>query len=123
MPTISQEPIDLKFITALVSGLTIYASQQAAITAAVTLSAANSNAPVQILSIDYIVTNGTGQTPYTQSKIDMPSSTPDGFIVQLVSAGTQYPEAGALVSAYALSAANANAPTVVARVWFRLTAP
>lgn len=117
MPTISQQPADVQWITALASGTT-YPNYGAALAAAVVLSAANANAAVQIASVDQVA---TAPTAGTLANVKMPSGTT--YVIQLANAGTTNPLSTALTTAYATSASNSNAPVNIARVIEQVTAP
>ncbi len=124
MPTIAQQPIDVQWIVTLVSAQ-VPASYFTVLAAAIALSAANANAPVQIATVSQTVTAGSvANPPYTLPNVQLDQSTSqNNYIYQLANAGTSYPLATAVTAAYTLSAANANAPVNIARVWFTLTAP
>lgn len=120
MPTITQDPIDIEWGTQLTSaGFSV--GLAAAIIAATALSAANANALVNILIVDQVATAATALQP---ANISMPSgsATPQYF-VQLDSAPLVYPLETARVAAYALSAANGNAPVNICRSYVNLSAP
>ncbi len=119
MPTLQQNPIDVKWMVQLVSGTT-YTNYNAALAAAVTLSAANSNAPVALCEVNQTATNATAVAP---SQVNMPGAGTPLYIVQLQSGTFYYPLATALVQAYTLSAGNSNAPVYIARVLELVTAP
>jgi hypothetical protein len=121
MPTMLQQAIDIQWVVALASATT-YQGWFAALAAAVTLSAANGNASVQIALVEQVVTSANGAIP---AQVNMPpgSTAPRYYIVQLSSAGTVYPLATAIVSAYTLSTANGNLPVNVAKVIETCTAP
>lgn len=120
MPTIAQQAGDLVWVVALASGTT-YTGKQAALVAATTLSAANTNASVQIAEV--VETATAPVFPSQLAKVDMPGAGVPLYVVQLASGTTYYPQATALVQAYALSASNSNAPVYVAKVVETLTAP
>lgn len=123
MPTIAQQPIDVQWSVALAStivGLTYYG----AIAAALTLSAANADAPVQVCQTLEQVQSGTGTTQYTLPNVTSDQVVPQvNYFAQLQSTATFYPKATAETQAYTTSAANANAPVYISRVLFTLTAP
>jgi len=123
MPTIAQQPIDIQWEVALASAITPL-TWYGALAAALALSAANGNAAVQFCQVLETVTAGSVSTQYTLPNVQLDQLSPQvNYIVQLASAGTSYPRATAETAAYTLSAANANAPVVIARVQFTLTAP
>jgi hypothetical protein len=119
MPTISQQPIDVQWFVSLANAQTPLPGFSA-LAAAVALSAANVNAPVQVAQVDQVVTAATALQP---TKVDMPSTGVIQFVVQLQNAGTVYPLEAARVAAIALSAANGSAPVNVYRVYCVVTAP
>lgn len=120
MPTIQTPVIDLKWFSALASGTT-YKDYPTAFAAAVVLSAANSNAAVH-LSVVHMQVSSQGGTGAAQ--IDIPATGPlQAYLVGLASQSEQYPQATALVTAYALSASNANAAVYLAYVVQSITAP
>jgi hypothetical protein len=121
MPTLLQQPIDIQWVVALASG-TVYYGWFPALAAAVALSAANSNAPVQIAEVTQIATAPSGALP-AQVNIPPGAGAPRFYIVQLQSATTYYPLATALTTAYALSASNSNVPVNIAKVIETCTAP
>jgi hypothetical protein len=116
MPTLQAQPIDVQWIVQLASG-TFYTGYPAALAAAVTLSAANSNAPVQIAQVELEATSGTSPT------IQLPGNGSPLYIVQLATATTYYPQATAIAQAYSTSTSNSNAGVYVARVLQQVTAP
>ena len=119
MPTFLQNPGDWLWIVALTSG-TSYIGWYSALAAAVTLSAANSNASVQIAELQEVV---TAPAFPALAKVDMPSGGNPTYVVQLASSTTYYPLETARVQAYALSASNSNAPVGVYHVVETITAP
>jgi hypothetical protein len=119
VPTIQQQPIDVQWFVLLASAQTPLPGFSA-LAAAVTLSAANANAPVQVAQVDQVVTAATALQP---AQVNMPATGVIEFAVQLQSTGTVYPLETARVAAYALSAANGNAPVNVYRVQAVVTAP
>ncbi len=116
MPTVQPQAIDVLWVVTLASGTT-YADKQSALIAATALSAANTNASVQLAEVQEVV---TAPSFPLLARVDMP---PFGYVVQLASGTTYYPLETARVAAYALSAANSNAPTYVSRVLELVTAP
>ena len=122
MPTIAQQPIDIQWQVFLASSATVYLPKDFALAAAVTLSAANANAPVQILYIQETVNSGTAGS--TLPSVRMPGAGINTYVVQLSSAGTIYPlDPTARAAAYALSTANGNADVYVGQVVEVVTAP
>lgn len=116
MPTIQPNPIDVQWVDTLVSGTT-YPDRNTALVAATALSAANANASVQLAEVQEVV---TAPSFPILARVDMPTF---GYVVQLASGTTYYPLETARVAAYALSAANGNAPVNVSRVLELVTAP
>jgi len=116
VPTISQNAIDIEWYVTLASATT-YADKQSALVAATALSAANSNSLTQIGEVQETV---TAPSFPLLARVDMPSL---GYVVQLISFTTYYPLEQARVAAYALSAANANAPVFVSKIIEQVTAP
>lgn len=121
MPTFFQQPIDVQWVVALASaGTTI--GWFPALAAAVALSAANTNQPVQIAVVNQTA-NSDAPGPLTATvRLDSSPGTPQ-YIVQLQSTATSYPLATALTAAYVLSTANANTDVNIARVIEVVTAP
>jgi hypothetical protein len=91
-----------------------------ALAAAVTLSAGNSNASVQIAEIQEIV---TAPAFPALANVTIPGGASPTYVVQLATSTTYYPLDTARVQAYALSASNSNAPVGVYRVIETITAP
>jgi hypothetical protein len=119
MAVVSQQPIDLQWITSLASG-TVYVGEAAAIAAAIVLSAANANAPVQIGQVNQVASAPNGAI---LAQVNMAGLGNPIYVIQLNTAGTVYPLTTAMVAAYALSAANGNAPVNVSRVIVVIAAP
>jgi hypothetical protein len=122
MPTLQQQAIDIQRVVALKSG-TSYVGWFAALAAAVALSAANANAVVQIARVEEVVTAPTGVGPGQLAQVNLPGGGTPYYIVQLSTSTTYYPLESARVAAYALSAANSNAPVYIAKVIETVTAP
>jgi hypothetical protein len=130
MPTYSNITQDVQWVVSLaVGGLTQYQTLPAAIAAAVTLSAGNSNAPVYILDALQLSTSPANGIPRTEMVGEgqlfggVPGGDSQLWAVQLVSGTTYYPLETARVAAYALSTSNAGAPVLIYRPYFSLTAP
>jgi hypothetical protein len=116
MPTIQMSPGDIPWIVSLASGTT-YPDRNSALVAATALSAANTNASVQLADVQEVVS-----APASPILAQVNLST-QLFVIQLASATTYIPLETARVAAYALSAANSNAPVNVSRVLELVTAP
>jgi len=119
VPTLAQQPIDVQWVVALTSG-TSYSGWFNALAAAVTLSAGNSNAAVQIAEIQEIV---TAPAFPALANVTIPGGASPTYIVQLATSTTYYPLETARVQAYATSASNSNAPVGVYCVIETITAP
>jgi hypothetical protein len=120
VPSFLQQPGDILWVVALVSTATTYTGWNAALTAAVTLSAANSNAVVQICEIQETV---TGPAFPALAQVNLPGAARPLYLVQLQSSTTYYPLETARVQAYSTSASNSNGPVYVAKVIETITAP
>lgn len=116
MPTIQAQPIDVLWIASLASGTT-YPDRNSALVAATVLSAANTNASVQLADVQEVV---TAPAAPILAQVNLAAQL---FVVQLATSQTYYPLETARVAAYVLSAANSNAPVNVSRVLELITAP
>lgn len=112
IPSIEQG--DVSFISQLASATTNYVGYTAAFTAAVALSAANSNAAVQLARVESELLGNTNNLVSRGLPI---------WLIQLVSTGVTYPQPTAFSAAQALSVANSNAAVYLARVEQQVTAP
>jgi len=120
MPTVYQQAIDIQWVVILGSSATVYAGKQAALNAAVALSAANANAKVQMAQLQEVVyADGTGVGPH----VELPGGAIPQWIVQLASGTTYYPLETARTTAYSTSSSNSNAGVYVAKVAEVVTAP
>lgn len=115
-PTIQPNPQDVDWIVSLASGTT-YPDRNSALVAATALSAANANVNVQLADVQEVV---SAPASPILAQVNMATQL---FVVQLASGTTYYPLETARVAAYALSAANANAPVNVSRVLELVTSP
>ncbi len=120
MPTFQQQPGDILWVVSLVSSTTTYVGWNAALTAAVALSAANTNAVVQICEIQETV---TAPNFPALAQVNLPGAARPLYLVQLQTSTTYYPLETARVQAYSTSASNSNAPVYVAQVTDTITAP
>jgi hypothetical protein len=119
MPTIQNNPIDVKWIVVLAGGTT-YSGKAAALIGATTLSAGNANAAVQLAQVMEFV---AAPNPPLLAQVNLPGAGTPTYVTQLATGTVYYPLETARVAAYALSAANANAVVYVARVLELVTAP
>jgi glucose-6-phosphate isomerase len=116
VPTIQQNPGDVLWIVGLASGTT-YPDRNSALIAATALSAANSNASVQLGDVQEVV---SAPNAPILAQVNLATQL---FVIQLATGTTYIPLETARVAAYALSAANANAPVNVSHVLELVTAP